>query len=350
MKLVKFVFTLVFIVFIGCSSKSDEVSEAKEKIESQKEEVEVPEETIIGTVVEKHGQLSVEGNHMVDKDRNPVQLRGMSLFWSQWMGQYYTKETVKWLKEDWNVTIIRVAMGVEDDGGYLTNGASEKAKVFEVIDAAIEEGIYVLVDWHSHHAEDYVGEAKIFFAEVAEKYGEYPNLIYETYNEPLDVSWEGVLKPYHEEVVTEIRKYDPDNIVVCGTRNWSQGVSEVIGNKLNDPNIIYTLHYYASTHKEDLRNAAQTALDNDVPLFVTEYGVTEYTGDGAIDITSVEEWWTFLDANDISWCNWSVADKEENSAALKPGASGLGGWQESEITQSGQMVKDEMLEKNQSFK
>ncbi|CAM4290793.1 glycoside hydrolase family 5 protein [Zobellia nedashkovskayae] len=348
MKLLKFVFTFVFIVFLGCSSKAEAVLETEETLEAQKEEKEESEapESIINTAVEEYGQLRVDGKNMVDENGDPVQLRGMSLFWSQWMGEFYTKETVKWLKDDWNITVIRASMGVEDDGGYLTNAVIEKAKVFEVIDAAIEEGIYVLVDWHSHHAEDHVEDAKSFFAEVAEKYGDYPNIIYETYNEPLDVSWEAVLKPYHEAVVAEIRKYDSDNIVVCGTRNWSQGVSEVIGNKLADSNIMYTLHYYASTHKEDLRTDAQTALDNDVPLFVTEYGVTEYTGDGFIDIVSVEEWWAFLDANAISWCNWSVADKEENSAALKPGASGLGGWPLSEITPSGQMVRAEIKQKN----
>ena len=104
---------------------------------------------------------------MVDKNDNPVQLRGMSLFWSQWMGKFYTKETVRWLKADWNVTIVRASMAVEDVDGYLTNQAREKAKIFEVIDAAIEEGIYVLVDWHSHHAEDHIAEAKDFFSEVA---------------------------------------------------------------------------------------------------------------------------------------------------------------------------------------
>ncbi len=142
---------------------------------------------------------------MVDKNGNTVQLRGMSISWSNWWPQFYTKEVVKWLKDDWNISIVRASMGVEDQGGYLEFKDREKAKIFTVIDAAIENGIYVIVDWHSHYAQDHLEEAIAFFAEVAEKYGSNPNIIYETYNEPLDtVSWTEVLKPYHEAVIGEI--------------------------------------------------------------------------------------------------------------------------------------------------
>ncbi len=300
-----------------------------------------------GAIVDIHGLLQVSGNKIVDKNDKAIQLRGMSLFWSQWMGQYYTKEAVSWLKEDWKCNIVRAAMGVEDADGYLSKPDIEKQKIFTVIDAAIEEGIYVIVDWHSHHAEDHVEEAKAFFAEVAQKYGDKPNLIYEIYNEPLNVTWNDVLKPYHEQVIAAIRQHDPDNLVICGTRTWSQDVDEVIGNEINDNNVAYTLHYYAATHKQFLRVKAQKALDAGLPLFVTEYGVTEATGDGFIDTNEAQVWWDFLDQNNISWCNWSIADKQEASAALQPGASGQGNWAEGEITASGKLVRNEIRSKNQ---
>ena len=109
---------------------------------------------------------------------------------------------------------------------------------------------------------------------------------------------------------------------------------------------MYTLHYYATSHKEDVRRLAETALANNIPIFVTEYGVTDYSGDGAIDVASANTWWNFLDENKISWCNWSIADKDESSAALKPGASGKGKWSENEITESGLMVRAKMKAKN----
>ena len=305
---------------------------------------------IFNSVVQEYEQLAVKGNKIVASNGTPVQLRGMSLFWSQWMGQYYTKEVVQWLKNDWQCTVIRASMAIDEDGGYVFNPAVEKQKIFTVIDAAIAEGIYVIVDWHSHHAEDYTAEAKSFFSEVAQKYGSTPNIIYEIYNEPLEnVSWNLVIKPYHEEVIAAIRQHDPDNIIVCGTSSWSQRVDQVIGNTIADANVAYTLHYYAASHKKELRNIAQQAIDNNIALFVTEYGVTEYTGDGYIDVDEANIWWNFLDTNKISWCNWSIADKNESSAALLPGTGALGSWGLNELTPSGTMIRAEIKKKNPDY-
>ncbi|ULC58140.1 glycoside hydrolase family 5 protein [Flaviramulus sp. BrNp1-15] len=345
---------LVLSLFIvtSCNNSNDNQTPSSEtddiiSEEEEEEEEETPVETF-ENAVEEFGQLSVSGNKIIDKNGNPVQLRGMSFFWSQWIGKYYTKETVKWLKEDWNCNIVRAAMAIDHDG-YLVNPEVEKAKVKTVIDAAIEEGIYVLIDWHDHEAENHLEEAKTFFSEIAKTYGDIPNIIYETYNEPLNVSWKTVLKPYHEAVIEEIRKYDPDNIIVCGTRNWSQNVDDVIGNKIDDNNVAYTLHYYAATHKQELRNTALNALNNDIPLFVTEFGTTQASGDVEINEAESKLWWAFLDEHKISWCNWSIADKEELAAALKPGASATGGWPESEITTSGKIVRNELKAKNKSY-
>jgi endoglucanase len=349
---IKIVLIYLLLSTTSCNSSSEEPVTPEEVAEDQSP-IDEPTDntsTLSSSFVADHGQLRIEGTKIVGKDGEPVQLRGMSFFWSQWAGEYYTTKTVKWLKEDWQCNVVRAAMGVEEGGdAYITNPDREKQKVFTVIDAAIAEGIYVIVDWHSHHAEDNLAEAKAFFDEVSKIYGETPNIIYETYNEPLDVSWTGTLKAYHEDVLATIRANDPDNIVICGTRTWSQRVDEVIGNKIDDPNIAYTLHYYAATHKQELRDIAQQAIDNNIPLFVTEYGVSEASGDGSIDVAEANTWWNFLDANEIGWCNWSIVDKLELSAALNPGASTSGNWSTNQLTQSGTMVRDEIKAKNPNY-
>jgi len=361
-----FILLFLFTMSISCGKDvtfiEDVIKEAADNDSGINEDLDTDEDVVddmniddivdapIESVVATYGQLSVMGNKIVDKNDNPIQLRGMSLFWSQWMGQFYTKEVVQWLKEDWQATVVRAAMGVDEgNDGYIFKPEIEKEKVFKVIDGAIESGVYVIVDWHSHHAENYLEEAKAFFTEVAQKYGDKPNIIYEIYNEPLEVSWNDVLKPYHEAVLTEIRKYDTNNIVICGTRTWSQRVDEVIGNTIADANIAYTLHFYASSHKESLRDIAKKAIDADIAIFVTEYGVTEASGNGSIDVAEANRWWNFLDMHKISWCNWSIADKNEASAALTPNASGIGGWSSNQLTQSGKMVRTEMKEKNEEF-
>jgi len=304
-----------------------------------------PTNPSIDNAVAAYGQLKVAGNRIVGKDNTPVQLRGMSLFWSQWIGKYYTAETVKWLKDDWRATLVRAAMAVDNDG-YLKNPAAEKAKVITVVDAAIAQGLYVIIDWHDHEAEKHTEQAKAFFAEMAQKYGDKPNVIYEIYNEPLQVSWTGVIKPYAEAVIAEIRKHDPDNIVVVGTPNWSQEVVAAADAPLADKNTAYTLHYYAATHKQGLRDNAAKALNKGIALMVTEFGTCEASGNGFLDETETKLWWKFLDDNKISWANWSIADKQESTAALKPGASPTGQWPESQVTPSGLVVRKELQAKN----
>lgn len=296
------------------------------------------------TPVDRFGQLRVAGTKIVGETNEPVQLRGMSLFWSQWQGKYYTDETVNWLATDWKCNVIRAAMGIEHDG-YLKHPQREKNKITTVIDAAIANGLYVIIDWHDHHGENHVKEAKAFFAEMAQRYGDKPNIIYEPYNEPIKVSWSSVLKPYFQEIIDTIRHYDPDNIIVCGTPTWSQDVDAAAADPLTDKNVAYTLHFYAATHKQSLRNKALHAMSKGLALMVTEFGTTEATGNGYIDETEMRTWFNFMDEHKLSWCNWSVADKKENSAALKP-RTRVNNWSEENITFSGNMVRKELLAKS----
>ena len=293
------------------------------------------------TVVEKHGQLHVQGNRVVDEHGAPVQLRGMSLYWSQWIPKYYNAATVQWLRDDWKISVIRAAMAVKA-GGYEKNPAAERDKVIAVVDAAIKLGIYVIVDYHAHTAHENRAQAQAFFADMARRYGNTPNILYETYNEPLDVSWAKVLKPYHEAVIDAIREHDPDNIVIVGTRNWSQQVAEAAASPVKRSNVAYALHFYANTHGQWLRDQAQAAMNAGAALFVTEYGTTDATGNGAVNAAATREWWAFLDKNFISHLNWSVADIPESSAALMKGASPEGGWAVTQIKPSGLLVRDEL--------
>jgi endoglucanase len=291
------------------------------------------------TAVEKYGQLSVKGNKIVDKNGNPVQLKGMSLFWSQEIGKYYNYSAIKWLRDDWKCTLIRAAMAVEY-GGYLTNPESEKQKVDSAINAAIRLGLYILVDWHDHHAQRHTAQSVQFFTEIARKYGKYPNIIYETYNEPLNnVSWADSIKPYHEAVIQAIREYDKNNIIVCGTRTWSQDVDEASLNPIKGNNIAYALHYYAATHKQELRDKTEVALKNGAALFVSEFGTVFANGNGAVNYEESKLWWDFCDKYQLSWCCWSICDKKESSAALKPGASATGGWNLYMLNPSGILVR-----------
>ncbi|WP_378187832.1 cellulase family glycosylhydrolase [Aquimarina sp. W85] len=293
--------------------------------------------------VDVHGSLSVLGNKIVDQNNESVSFAGNSFFWSNsgWGAEkYYNADVVNWLANDWNSMLVRAAMGVEDNGGYLGNPVENKNRVKAVVDAAIAKGMYVIIDWHSHHAEDNPQAAIDFFKEMAQTYGDNPHVIYEIYNEPLQVSWSNTIKPYATAVISAIRAIDPDNLIIVGTPTWSQDVDVASMDPINGDNIAYTLHFYAATHKENLRRKAQTALDNGIALMVTEWGSVQANGSGAVDYNSTDEWMRFLSENDITHANWSITDKNEGSAVLIPGASSSGGWSDSMLTDSGKKVKE----------
>jgi len=292
------------------------------------------------TVVDVHGLLQVNGNSIVDKNGDAVSFAGNSFFWSNdnWGGErYYEPEVVSWLKKDWNTTIVRAAMGVEDPGGYLDNKTANKNRVKTIVDAAIDEGLYVIIDWHSHHAEDNTNEAVLFFQEMAELYGEHDNVIYELYNEPLDISWSNIIKPYAISVITAIRAIDPDNLIVVGTPEWSQRVDLAAADPITGfYNIAYTLHFYTIYHQQWLRDRANAALDDGIALFVTEWGSIGYS---LVD-PEANKWMTWCFDNKISHCNWAVNDKEEEWSILVPGASTSGGWGNDDLTDAGKLAKN----------
>ena len=291
-----------------------------------------------GSPVARHGALSITDGKVVGEDGETVTLRGMSLFWSQWAPQYYSKETVDWLASDWKVSGIRAAIAAEGDDSALNHFDRELAKASTVIEAAVDNGIYVIVDWHAHQAHP--DEAEAFLTEIAQRYGHLPNLIYEPFNEPLQdgVDWSRDIKPYHERIIAAIREHDPDNLIIAGSPSWSQDVDIAARDPLRGDNIGYTLHYYAATHKASLRDRAEQARRQGLALMVTEFGLVEATGDGEIDMESSNAWWDWAEANDISWFNWSITDKDEASAALKPGTP-PSGWTGDDLTESGKILR-----------
>ncbi len=289
--------------------------------------------------VKRWGQLQVQGTQLCDQQGNPVVLRGVSLGWHNIWPRFYNKKVVRTLKNDWNATVVRAAMGVTTvEDNYLDNPSFALECVEKVVKAAIKEDIYVIIDWHAH--EMHTKEAKAFFAQMAQKYGKYPHVIYELYNEPVEDSWES-LKQYASEIITEIRKYDPDNIILMGCPHWDQDVHVVAESPLRGfSNIMYTLHYYASTHKEYLRDRMEDAVKRGIPIFVSESGVTEASGNGVIDPESQQLWLDRMEKLKISWLCWSLSDKDESCSMLLPRATATGPWPEDVIKRSGKMVRE----------
>lgn len=307
------------------------------------------------TPVETHGYLLADGNQIIGSiDEEPVQIAGMSMYWTAWGGEnFYNRNVVESLVDNWNITLIRAAMTVEANyaSGYLDDSSGQKLMVKTIVDAAIQKGIYVIVDWHDHDANLHVEKAKEFFGQMAQEYGNTPNIIWEIWNEPENTNgtgengldtWEDI-KNYSKQVIPVIREYS-SNLIVVGTPCWSQHVDTAADDPLTEfENIAYTLHFYAGTHADSLRMRADYALERGIPLFITEFGLSLASGDGGIYTDSTETWLNWADENMISWANWSLSDMGESSAALVSGAPVDGNWGEEHISESGKWIRDRLL-------
>ncbi len=282
-------------------------------------------------------KLVVEGKKLLDENGKTVELQGVSFGWHNWWPQFYNSGCIKTLKEDWKATVVRAAMGVEPDGAYLDNPENSKRTIYRVVDAAIKNDMYAIVDWHSHSL--LLEEAKTFFTEVATKYKDVNNVIYEIYNEPVDETW-AEIKAYSTELIKTIRAIDKDALILVSAPRWSQNLDEVAQNPIKgETNIMYVLHFYAGTHKKELRDKADIALKNNLPVFVSECAGMLASGDGPIDIKSWNDWYSWIKANKLSWVAWSVTNKEETCSMLEANADEYGNWDDNDIKPWGKIVR-----------
>lgn len=288
--------------------------------------------------------LHVEGTQLTDSNGKAVQLKGISTHGIAWFPDYINEECFRELHENWNVNVIRLAMYTAESGGYCTDGDKEylKTLVRNGVSYATAQNMYVIIDWHilsDNNPNQHLEEAKDFFAEMSAEYADYDNVLYEICNEPNGgTSWSDI-KSYAVEVIETIRSNDKDGIIIVGTPNWSQYVEQAAENPITGyDNIMYTLHFYAATHKDDLRSKMKEAVEKGLPVFVSEYGICDASGSGEIDEAQANEWVTVMNEYGISYVAWNLSNKSETSAIFDSSCSKVSGFGESDLSASGKWL------------
>lgn len=289
------------------------------------------------------GALRVRGAQLTSSSGKPVQLRGISTHGLAWFPQYVNENAFRQLRQEWNVNVVRLAMYTAEYGGYCTGGNQQQLKtlVRKGIDAAAKNDMYVILDWHilsDGNPNQYRAQAKEFFREMSAAYAKNNNVLYEICNEPNgSASWKDI-KAYAEEIIPVIRANDPDAVIIVGTPNWSQYVDQAAANPIKADNVMYALHFYAATHKDDLRNKMVKAVQGGLPVFVTEFGICDASGNGSIDESQANQWVQAMDRYGVSYVAWNLSNKNETSAILKPSCTKTSGFTTNDLSASGQWV------------
>ena len=355
----KCIFLCILLVFACCFSacgkmgnteQTGKVQKAEKETDKGKDKKAEPEADKKEDMQSKipapsvSGRLSVKGTQLVDEKGEAVQLKGISTHGLAWFPQYVNEELFGELRKDWNVNLIRLAMYTAESGGYCTDGNKEELKelIRRGVEYASNQDMYVIVDWHilsDNNPNLHKAEAIEFFAEMTKEFADHNNVLYEICNEPNGgTSW-GEIKSYASEVIPVIRANDADAVIIVGTPNWSQYVNEAAADPLTGfENIMYTLHFYAATHTDSLRSTMSAAIDAGLPVFVTEYGICDASGNGGIDEAQADAWIQVMDEYKVSCAAWNLSNKEETSAIFRSSVDKVSGFTQEDLSDSGRWL------------
>jgi endoglucanase len=304
------------------------------------------------TPVARHGQLRVCGRQLCDSAGTPVQLRGMSTHGLQWYANCVTRGSLDVLANEWRADVLRISMYVQE-GGYETDPAGFTARVNDIVEQATARGLYAIIDWHMLDPGDpnaNLDRARTFFAQVAARHRDKPNVLYELANEPSGVHWDSI-KSYADRIIPVIRAQDSDGIVLVGTEDWSslgasgdgQGVARILANPVTAGNVMYTFHFYAASHDDYYLDTLRDAAGR-LPLFVTEFGTQEYTGDGPNDFARAQRYLDLLAQHRISWVNWNFSDDMRSGAVFTQGTCAAGAFSgTARLKEAGVWIRDRIM-------
>jgi endoglucanase len=300
----------------------------------------------------KAGALHVEGTKLCDKNGKTVQLRGISTHGLSWYPQYVNAKCFKELHDKWGVNVIRLSMYTAEYNGYCTGDANNRKALKKLIKKGVKlakkYNMYAIVDWHilsDGNPNTYKKQSKAFFKEMSKVLSGYDNVLYEICNEPNGGTTWKQIKSYAKTIISTIRANDSDAVIIVGTPNWSQYVDQAAASPIDGENIMYALHFYAGTHKDDLRNKMTAAVKAGLPIFVTEYGICDASGNGSVDKTEANKWVKAMDKYGISYVAWNLSNKDETSAVIKSSVTKTSGFKRSDLSTSGKWLYDLLRKK-----
>ncbi len=293
--------------------------------------------------------LHVEGTHLMDEDGRPVILQGVSTHGIGVYPEYVSEESFRTLRDDFGVNVIRLSLYTQAENGYCEGDDARRTEQEAILDKGVKAcealGMYVIIDWHilsDGNPQIHADEAEDFFRRMSAAYADVTNVIYEICNEPNGSSWESEIVPYAERIIPVIRENSPQSLILVGTDTWCQDVDEACAKPLEFGNIMYCLHFYAGTHKDDLRNRLRTVLDQGTPVFISECSICNADGRGDADYESANAWMELIKERGLSYIEWNLSNKDETCAMIVPDCAKLANWHSCELSKTAVWFREQM--------
>ena len=292
--------------------------------------------SVLGSSVDVHaakkqdaslGPLHVEGTTLCDKDGNVVQLRGVSTHGLSWFPQYVNDACFKELHDKWGANVVRLAMYTAEYNGYCVSDTANR----KALKKLVKKGVKL---------------AKSFFQTMSKEFADYDNVIYELCNEPNGGTDWATIKSYATSVIKTIRANDKDAVIIVGTPTWSQEVDKAAASPIKDDNVMYALHFYADTHRDFLRERAEAVLKMGLPIFVSEFGICDASGNGNLNKDEAKKWMSLLDRYQVSYVAWNLANKNEASSLVASSCNKISGWSRNDLSESGKWLYDLLRKKS----
>ena len=318
--------------------------------------------SVLGSSVDVHaakkqdaslGPLHVEGTTLCDKDGNVVQLRGVSTHGLSWFPQYVNDACFKELHDKWGANVVRLAMYTAEYNGYCVSDTANRKALKKLVKKGVKlakkHDMYVIIDWHilsDGNPKTYQKQAKSFFQTMSKEFADYDNVIYELCNEPNGGTDWATIKSYATSVIKTIRANDKDAVIIVGTPTWSQEVDKAAASPIKDDNVMYALHFYADTHRDFLRERAEAVLKMGLPIFVSEFGICDASGNGNLNKDEAKKWMSLLDRYQVSYVAWNLANKNEASSLIASSCNKTSGWSRNDLSESGQWLYDLLRKKS----
>lgn len=302
-----------------------------------------------------HGALYFNpAGKLVDHNGKVIHLRGFSTHDLCRYPKYINRPFFEFMRDKWHIDVIRLTIYTDGENGYCMGNDLHKKDLIQLIDkgvkAATELGLYVIINWHILSDSNplmHMDEAGDFFRKIAKRYRAYGNVIYEICHETDgNCSWED-MKQYAGTIIPIIREYDPYGIILVGTPNRSQDVDLAYQNPVSGySNIGYTLHFYANSHRDDLRNKLTDAVNHKLPLFVSAFSICDACDDGECNEDQGKLWLDLMDEHKISYCMWNLSNCDKSSAAFIPTCEKTTDFTKEDLTLSAKWYLNELAKRN----